>query len=328
MTPHHVRAVGQPVGVSVVGAHQKERGRVDGAAAYGDYVTAEARGLARAVDLRLDGLDGGPGRAGEEPRDLGAGDQRNVRQVHDLADAVDVGVGFCVHEAGVAVARVAADASALQGIPLVPLQAERARKGPEAELPQIVLDLLHARLVGDCRIRVLLASRRLGRVEALLAVNAVKPLRLGVIGLEHVVRDGPCGGDAALVVKDGEVFLAQSKQRRAVDLGVPTHPVSRSRVKIPAFAIGPHVPRVVPVVEKHRLRVPVGLLPRQERTALEDQDALSCLGEVIGERASAGAGPDDDDVVSLLHRHATSRRIGRGRIELSSPPTGEASRRP
>ena len=36
--------------------------------------------------------------------------------MHDLADAVDVGVGFGVDEAGVAVAGVAADAFGFDGV--------------------------------------------------------------------------------------------------------------------------------------------------------------------------------------------------------------------
>ena len=62
--------------------------------------------------LNFYGSDGRAGGIGDESENAGVGEQGDVGEMHDLADAVDVGVRFGVDEAGVAVAGVAADALA------------------------------------------------------------------------------------------------------------------------------------------------------------------------------------------------------------------------
>ena len=69
--------------------------------------------------------------------------------MHNLANTVDVGVGFGVDEAGVAVAAVAANAFGFEGVGGVALETEGYRKGVVTEFFDVVVDGLHARLVGE-----------------------------------------------------------------------------------------------------------------------------------------------------------------------------------
>jgi hypothetical protein len=85
--------------------------------------------------------------------------------MHDLADAVDVGVGFGVDETGIAVAGVAAHALRGKRVGFVALEAERNGKGVDAELADVVFDALHARLVGEGRIGIGLGMEGLGGIE-------------------------------------------------------------------------------------------------------------------------------------------------------------------
>ena len=84
---------------------------------------------------------------GEQARHSGVGHERDIRQVHDLADAVDVGVRLGMNEAGVPIAGIAAHALGSKRVGLIALQPERNGKRVDAELADIVLDALHARFI-------------------------------------------------------------------------------------------------------------------------------------------------------------------------------------
>src|ERR1700722_12931431 len=86
--------------------------------------------------------------------------------MHDLTDAVNVGVGFCVNKARIAVACVAADALRCDRIRGVSLQTKWDGKWMVAEFPDVVLNLLHAGLVGQCWKRIGFGVKWLGEVRA------------------------------------------------------------------------------------------------------------------------------------------------------------------
>jgi hypothetical protein len=50
-------------------------------------------------------------------------------------------------------------------------------------------------------------------------------------------------------------------------------------------------------MKKNLGRVPVGFFPGQKRAALEDENPSSRSGKLVGDRSTACAGADDDDVV-------------------------------
>ena len=68
-----------------------------------------------------------------------------------------------------------------------------------------------------------------------------------------------------------------------------------------AVAAEPGVLGDVLPVDEHRPWIPVVHLTRQKVPALQQQDALTRTGERVGERSSAGPGPDDDHIVVLGH---------------------------
>src|SRR5213594_2054487 len=123
VAPHDVRAVGQAARVLVVGRAQQERRGVDGAGRHDDDVGR----------IRLCGtltLDDHPLHVtargtGLETRDVRARQQRHVGMLESGVDAEHLGVRFRIDETGMSVARLAANAAAGSGVPLVQHHAER-----------------------------------------------------------------------------------------------------------------------------------------------------------------------------------------------------------
>ena len=73
-----------------------------------------------------------------------------------------------------------------------------------------------------------------------------------------------------------------------------------------SFFVGPDVFCVITVFEEHVSGIPVRLFLRQKGTALENEDALTSIGQMIRERSAAGACSDDDDVVPSSCCHGSS----------------------
>ena len=99
--------------------------------------------------------------------------------------------------------------------------------------------------------------------------------------------------------------LPQAVERGAVELGRAADEVVDLRLERLPVRVVPGVRRDVAVVDEDVLREPVLRLAREPVAALEQQDALARGREVPGERAAAGAGADDDDVV-LARAHVSS----------------------
>ena len=125
-----------------------------------------------------------------------------------------------------------------------------------------------------------------------------------------------------------KVFFSQTKQRRAVKLGVATDEVVRVRMQFFAVTVAPRFFRVVLAVEVNGLRAPVVLLARHIVAALKQKNLLAGGRQFVGQRAAAGARADDDDVVviiaghdglrllELLHVHRLHRRVQRRCAEV------------
>jgi hypothetical protein len=161
--------------------------------------------------------------------------------------------------------------------------------------------LLDAGFVADRRVAVRPARRRIERLDPPLAVDVVKVLGLRVPGLEVGVAERPRRRDAVDVLDRTEVALAHPEQHRAVDLGVAADVVVLLGVELLAVLVGPVPGVAVAQVAPDRHRAPVLLLPWVPATALQQQHPFARRCQRPGERAAAGAGPDDDDVVVLGH---------------------------
>src|ERR1044072_828253 len=127
----------------------------------------------------------------------------------------------------------------------------------------------------------------------------VELLRLGVVRLKLVIRDGPGRRDSAVMANLPEILLAKSKERRAIELRVAADIIICVRVKLMASAIAPGLFRVVPRLYIHGAGVPVLLLALDVIAALQEQDALSRVRESVRERPPSSSRADDDYVVMI-----------------------------
>src|SRR5215207_3732440 len=100
-----------------------------------------------------------------------------------------------------------------------------------------------------------------------------------------------------------KIFLAQAKQRCAVEFRVATDKIVCVWVQLFAINIAPSLFGVVPRVEVDGARAPVVLLARHVIASLEQQNLLTGGREFVGERASTSARADDDYVVVVVVRH-------------------------
>src|SRR5207249_3554595 len=192
-----------------------------------------------------------------------------------------------VDETGVAVAGRAADALAEIFLRLVDADAQWGVARVESARREMVGDFLDARLMAHRRKRKLAAARRLRRIDPALAVDLVKLLRLGVVRLEVAILQRPLRRNAADVLHLLEVAFAQSEQRRAVKLGVPTDVITHARAHFAAVLVVPDLrPEIARRVEGN-LGIPILLLARQERPALEHQDAPAARRKLVQECAAA-----------------------------------------
>jgi hypothetical protein len=269
-------------------------------------------GVAGVLDFY--GGDGGSDGVGDEAQDARVREEGDVGEIHDLANAVDVGVGFGVDEAWVAVAGVATNTLADGGVLLVALEAEGDGEGVDAEFADVGFDLGHAGFVGEGGVGVALGVEGLGGIVgaakatgdggfgAEVAVDVEEVFGAGVEGLHVGVGDRPGGRNAALVLDDAEIFGTHAEHGGAVDLGLASDVVGLLRVKGLVVFVVPGLGGVVTVLEEDGGGAPVELLLRHEGAALEDEDALAGLREMERKRAAACAGADDDCVVWIRHK--------------------------
>ena len=187
---------------------------------------------------------------------------------------------------------------------------------------QVVEELLDARLVRHRGPRVLLAPVALGRVLAVRAVHLVEPLGLRVVRLEVVVAHRPRRRQPVDVVQLAEVPRPQPVQRRAVQLRGTTDVVVDLRLErgaVASYQVSSDMYRPsMNTAPGSQFAISRGRkLPRSSSRIF-----LPAGRERVGERASAGTGPDDDDVVVVgAHGGCSPCRCG------SPAATGGASDR-
>ena len=166
---------------------------------------------------------------------------------------------------------------------------------------QGVADLLQAGLMADRRPGVRLRPMAFGGVLVPGAVHLVKPLSLGVPGLEVVITERPGRRKAVQVVDLAEVLGPQTVEGRAVQLGGPADKIVDLGLERPPGAVVPRIGRDVLPVDEDGLGAPVVHLPGQEVASLEQQDPFTRRRQRVGQGAAAGARTDDDDVIVLWH---------------------------
>ena len=154
-------------------------------------------------------------------------------------DAAHLRVRFRVDQARKAVAGAAADALALVRVSFVSITPSGVWNGCRPSAAKSSRELLNARLVAHRRMRIRRARRRLGRVFAALAVDMIQMLGLRVVRLQIVIGDRPRRRNAAVMPELAEVFLAQTKQRRAVELRIAADVVVRVRMQLLAVVVAP-----------------------------------------------------------------------------------------
>ena len=314
--PDESRRVGEPVRVRRTRRPQQQRRRVHRAARDDDERRLDAHRLA--IPFHLDGLDLGAARVGDQPAGARVGPERDVGPQAGRPDAQDVGLALGVLLARERVARVAEDAT----VHLARLdEAQRQRRGMQPLARQVVDDLRHQRRVRDGAVRVG-PARRLGRVDAVRAVDVVEPFGPVVEGLERVVVDGP-GGRHAVHVLDGlEVLAPQPVEHAAPELGVAAYAVVGVGPELVAACVEPPLGRPVAKVLPDGCGLGVLRFSRHEIAAFHHQDARRGRRQGVGHRPAARPGADDDDVVSLI-----PHRIGRSaagpvtlRMGAGAPP--------
>ena len=267
---HLVGPVCEAGGMFIVGGGKQNDRRIDGAGAYGEQAR-RVDGRIAAIGSRwrispgagVNHFHAGNSRAGavrQQARNAGVCHQGDVGQMHNLPDAVDIGVGFGVNQAGIAVACIAANALRRDRVRFVALQAQRHRKGVNAKLADSVLNRLHARFVADWGERILLRMEGFGGIErraestrnrrrcSEIAMHVEEFFGAGVIRLHIGVGDGPLRGDAAFVLDQAEIFGAHAKHRGAVNLGLSSHAIDLLRVEVPTLLVLPGLFGVVTVM--------------------------------------------------------------------------------
>src|SRR3989475_340849 len=258
VAPHDVRAVGQALRVLVIGRAQQERRRVDGAGRHDDDVGRIRLGGALTLDdhpLHVTARG-----TGLETRDVRARQQRDVGMFESGVDAEHLGVRFRIDETGMSVARLAANAAAGSGVPLVQHHTKGDVERLEPQTGEIVAELLHTRLMTDRRMRIRSTGRWIRGILFPAAVHLVELLGLRVIRLQVLVRDRPRGREAAPMLDLPKVLPAEAEQRGAIELSVAANPVVGVRVELSTLRVPPYFLGVVFPLQVDRLRTPVVLL--------------------------------------------------------------------
>src|SRR4026209_2275916 len=130
----------------------------------------------------------------------------------------------------------------------------------------------------------------------MLAARVIELLGAFVVRLEVVVRDRPRGREAIGVLDLFEVLAAEPVEYAAPELRVAADAVVGIRPKRTAVFVQPLFADPVSEIFPHRFRIPVFLLARNKVAALEREYAGAGIGEGVGKRAAARAGPDDGGV--------------------------------
>jgi hypothetical protein len=105
------------------------------------------------------------------------------------------------------------------------------------------------------------------------------------------------------MLNHAKVSGPHAEHRGAVDFGLAAHEIRLLGMQWFAVLILPGFFGVVAVVEEDRGRVPIKLLLRHERAALQNEDVLAGLGEVQGQCSATRPGANHDRIKIVCHAH-------------------------
>src|ERR1700733_11506157 len=168
------------------------------------------------------------------------------------------------------------------------------------------MNSLHSRLAGERGERVGFGVEGFGWVKAgevvvEMTVGCEELFCTAIVGFEVGIGEWPGGRDAAVVVDDAEVFCAEAEECGAVDFGLAAHVVGLLGMEGLVLLVDPDIFGVIAVVEEDGGGIPVEFFLWQKSAALEDEDALPCLGQMKRQCAASRSSSDDDDVVLVVH---------------------------
>src|SRR5437763_1553588 len=94
-----------------------------------------------------------------------------------------------------------------------------------------------------------------------------------------------------------EILAPEPGQRRPIDFCVAAHVIMYARrERLPRFVL-PHLRSLISFLIEYSLRTPVFRLLRQIIPTFHEQDTSAAVSQRIGQRPTARACPDDNDVV-------------------------------
>ena len=97
------------------------------------------------------------------------------------------------NQTGMTVAGVATNTRTLSSVLLVDPDPQRHVKWLQSRAFEIIRQMLYSLFVANCWILIRLASPGFSRILATVSVHLIKMFGFGVIRLQLVVTDGPCG---------------------------------------------------------------------------------------------------------------------------------------
>src|SRR5207248_2789664 len=139
-------------------------------------------------------------------------------------------------------------------------------------------------------------SARLCRILALIAVNPVHALHLGIVVFEIVVTDGPGRREPIGMLDRVEVVFSKPRQSRTVELRAAADVMIIAWDEPVSCSVVPGGRVLVSSLEMDGLARPVLEFSRQEVALLHDQDASTGVPQGICERATPHPRTDDHDV--------------------------------
>ncbi len=98
-----------------------------------------------------------------------------------------------------------------------------------------------------------------------------------------------------------EILPAQAKKRRTKHFGRAADKIMHLRLKRSTVAVVPGVRRDVAVFGEDCSRIPIQRFPLKPVAALENENAFARRSKMPGQRTTASAAADDDDVKLLIH---------------------------
>src|SRR5882672_9348609 len=147
-------------------------------------------------------------------------------------NADSLGISFGANQTWMTVASVATNAGASSRVLFIDPNPKRHVKRLQARSLKIIVQMLNTLLVTDGRILVGRAGVWFCWIFTARTMHLIEVFSFGVIRLQLVVTDGPRGRDPTVMTNLPEVFFAQTKQRRAVELGIAADEIFLLRVRL------------------------------------------------------------------------------------------------